>query len=155
MRYLIVTICCLLLFYPVYHNETLKYHHALHDCWESYSANRDLLLTDICTNPLDRLRYKDAGTVHCDLAERETRLTPRQCAFQKWWFQTEFVRMYYRMAGSYWSVVGVLMPVTCFISYLYYKRSMHMWSENNFYDKQERYIQRIMPEYTIPVIELE
>ena len=139
MRYLIIAVCCILLFYPIYHNERLKYQHALFDCMETYSANEDLLDSKVCTNLYDRLRHKKAGTVQCDKAEHDNRIVPSDCALQRWWLESEIVHMYHRITSSYWSIV----PLICFAMYLYYRKKMNEWSENKFYEKQEQFVKHI------------
>jgi len=163
MRYLIIVLCTLCGLYPIYHNESLKYQHALYDCMETYSANKDLLDSPVCTNLYDRIRHKKAGTVQCDKAEHDNRILPSDCAFQRWWLESEIVHMYRKITNSYWSIV----PLICFAMYLYYRKKMNEWYETNLYDRQEKLVKKIMKrkkkkrrpiknssEYVAPILEL-
>lgn len=129
--------------YPITRNELFKYHHAQHECWNQQAANNELLRSKICMDPVKRLQFKSAGTVDCDKAERELRLTSAQCAFQLWWSQSAIIDLYTKLTHSYWTLLGLILPLCMWSMYLVFKYIRETRSEERFYEKQEHFIKAI------------
>ena len=143
--YSILLLILLVIAFPIFKTESFRYQETLHQCWKQHTANTNLLHTDICVNPHKRLQFKDAGTVDCHKAERELLLSPTQCALKEWWKHTELVHLYDRIAGSYWSILGIVLPIILFILYLTSKHIRERQSEERFYDRQTKFIDSILP----------
>ena len=132
--------------YPMFRTESFRYQEALHECWKRHTANANLLQTELCRNPHNRLQYGNAGTVNCDQAEKELLLSPNQCAFKQWWKDTELIHFYHRVAGSYWTLLGIFLPIVLFFMYLYSKQLRERQSEEMFYEKQGKFLQHFLPQ---------
>lgn len=141
----LVLIVLLVVGYPIVRTESFHYQESLHECWKKHTANKNLLGSELCRNPHQRLQYGNAGTVDCDRAERELLLSPNQCAFKLWWKQTEIVNMYNRIAGSYWTLMGIFLPLVMLAMYLYSKHVRERQSEERFYDRQTKFVSQFLP----------
>lgn len=131
--------------YPIVQTESYQYQEYLHECWKRHTANKNLVASESCRNPHQRLQYENAGTVNCDLAEKALLLSPTQCAFKLWWKHTEIVGVYNRLAGSYWTILGIVLPLLLFAMYLYSKQVREEKSEERLYSQQSKLISQFLP----------
>lgn len=130
---------------PLYYFETLKYKDKLYHCYDRYLANEELLRSEICSNPQRRLRFQTVGTVDCKQAERENaNYSPHQCAFRAWWPEFEPVALYSRVAGTYWSVLGFVLPIVFIAMYFISSQISQRW----VYKRQEQFAERMITEYS-------
>ena len=141
---ILLLIGCLM--YPIFQTEVYRYKECQHECFNKHTANVNLLQNEICLNPRKRIQFKNAGTVHCEKAEKDLLLTPTQCAFNMWWKNNELVKLYDRIAGTYWSILGIFLPIILFIIYMIGKSIMQSKSEERFYKQQSKFIKELLPQ---------
>lgn len=101
----------------IYQSEHILIQHAYFDCMVQQEKDEELLSRDICTDYHDRLKFKD--TVDCDGAEKRLRLHIVMCTLQLWAKKTSITHVYHMITGSYWALLGVLLPIMFWILYLY------------------------------------
>ena len=97
--------------------ELIRFKHNHQDCLEQQSKDFDLLSRDVCQDMEDRYRFRNE--VDCEGAERRQRIGLFQCAFQKWWKESSVVDMFNTLTGSYWSLMGMILPVI--VAMLYFR----------------------------------
>ena len=102
---------CVILIYPIVNNEKDRYTRALHDCMEGYIKNEHTLSKDVCADIEERERCSESIRQSCLIAERENRVSPQDCARQRWFSESEVVMLYFRVAGSTWMLLVLLCVV--------------------------------------------
>lgn len=147
MKLLLILACALIVGLPFYKHEMTRWHHCLKDCQAQHAAHKHLLNSPVCTDPQSRLRYKLAGTVDCELAERETRLDERECASQMWRKQSEIVYLYNRLFGTYWKLIGVLAVICLCVVLPISIGSLYFWvqrvRDKQMMETQERMVDKL------------
>ena len=118
----ILATCTLVLI--IYAYEHVRIQHAYHDCTHQHAVDRDLLLREICMFPEERLRFAD--TVDCAGAERRQRTTIFMCTLNKWSVESSVSTIWHRMTSSYWSIAGILIPLTLGYMYFWSQRKLQM-----------------------------
>ena len=119
---LIIILCFLALL--IGQNEHVRYKHAYAECAAQQSADRELLMRDVCYNFDDRILFKD--TVDCDGAERRLRLSLVMCAIHRWGSENSVMHMFHTMTGSYWALFFTIMTPLLFAMYLWKSRSTEL-----------------------------
>jgi hypothetical protein len=112
--------------------EYIRFKHNHHDCLEQRSKDFDLLSRDVCQDMEDRYRFRNE--VDCEGAERRQRMGLLSCAFQRWWKDSSVVDMFNTLTGSYWSLLGMILPTILIMLYFRNKYQTEMAS----YDRMER-----------------
>jgi amino acid permease len=100
----------------IYQNEHILFHHAYFDCQVQQEKDTELLSRDICIDYHDRLKFKE--TVDCDGAEKRLRLNIYMCTLQLWANRTSITHIYHLLTGSYWGLLGFLLPILGWFLYL-------------------------------------
>lgn len=128
----------LLLLAPFVNYELIKYNEYNFQCEELQDANIELLQSKHCRHIDKRIKHKNAGTVDCEKAEMDLKRSIRECTFIKWWNDFELVQLYNRVLGSYWRIVGVILPLSIMGMYLVYKYISNRNSELLMYDRMDK-----------------
>jgi len=110
--YLLLPILLLL----IYQSEHILLQHAYFDCFIQQEKDNELLQRDICMDFHDRLKFKE--TVDCDGAEKRLRLNIYMCTLQMWASRTQITHVYHMITGSYWGLLGFLLPMIGWFLYL-------------------------------------
>jgi hypothetical protein len=87
-------------------------------------SDMELLNRDVCSLS-DRLKFKT--TVDCEGAERRLRISVQMCTFYTWGSESSISRIFYELTGSYWALVGVILPLV--IAYMYF------WNQRKMLDR--------------------
>lgn len=98
--------------YPAAKHEMDRYNQAFHDCMDRYVRNEYTLKKDVCAKVDEREQCSEAIRFSCIQAETENRQTPEECARRKWVQESEVVALYYRVAGSTWSLLPLIVAVS-------------------------------------------
>lgn len=115
----------ILLFY-----EYLRWDICSHGCRLRYAQNAELLETNACRGP----RVHGA----CESAARENDVSHLQCTAQQFWHQSEYHRLYHLLAGSYWSLLGVVIPIALFLIH----RAFSSWEIHRTEERMERHFDK-------------
>lgn len=97
--------------------EYIRFKQIHHQCLEQQATDHDLLSRDICQDMEDRYRFRNK--VDCEGAEQRLKVTLFHCAFEKWWKTSSLVDMFNTLTGSYWSLMGMILPVI--VALLYFR----------------------------------
>lgn len=155
MKLLLISLILFVVGLPFYKHEMTRYRHCQQDCYSQHEAHRKLLNSKVCTDSELRLKFKMAGTVDCDLAERETRLTEKQCASQMWRSQSEVVQLYNRMFDSYWKLIGFVAVLCLTLVLPFTFGTLYLWiqkmRDRQMMETQERMIDKIVSSTTKPL----
>jgi len=108
----------------IYSYEHVRLQNAYHDCTHQNAADRELLLRDICLFPEERLRF--AESVDCVGAERRQRMSIVMCTLHKWSVESAIAEIWQRLTHSYWSIVGILIPLLLGYMYFWSQRKLQM-----------------------------
>jgi hypothetical protein len=112
--------------------EYFRFKHNHHDCIEQQLKDYDLLSRDLCQDMDDRYRFRNE--VDCEGAERRLRVGIYQCAFQKWWKESSAVDMFNTLTGSYWSLMGIILPLI--VAMMYFRNKFQ--TDMAIVDRMER-----------------
>ena len=118
----ILVVCTILLL--IYSYEHTRLQNAYHDCTHQNAVDRELLLRDICLFAEERLRFTD--TVDCVGAERRQRSSILMCTLYKWSVESAVAEIWQRLTHSYWSIVGILIPLLLGYMYFWSQRKLQM-----------------------------
>jgi hypothetical protein len=86
-------------------HEKDRYTVLLHDCMVEYVKNEHTLSKDVCSIIEERERCSESIRQSCLKAERDNRISPEECARQRWLTESEWVAVYNRVAGSTWTLL--------------------------------------------------
>jgi len=89
------------------------------------------------------MKFENAKTVNCAKAEQDLRLTPDQCAFLGWYETFELNRLYDMIFGSYWTVLGIVLPIVLWYMYLCSVQVREARSEDRLYKQQTKLMEFI------------
>jgi hypothetical protein len=87
---------------------SIRFKHAFHDCTDQFFTDMDLLSRDVCRNTYDRVRFRDS--VKCEAAELRQRESVFVCTVHKWTREILIFDIWNMLIGSYWRILGVLLP---------------------------------------------
>lgn len=119
-KFLIFSVCAIL----IYSYENQRFRHAYYDCLKQHMTDMELINRDVCSMT-DRLKFKD--TVDCEGAERRLRISVQMCTLYTWGAQSSISRIYFELTGSYWSILGLILPI--FFIWMYF------WNQRKIVDK--------------------
>lgn len=127
MNRLIAIIVLLGLGYTIYLHERHRYDLLLYECTVQHRKDLDLLAEDTCNNLEKRLHFQHL--VDCAGAERRAiSAPPAQCAAQAWRAQSHIMQLWTLMTDSYWSVLGIMLPLCMWFIWLWFReRSEDKW----------------------------
>lgn len=106
----------------IYASEHVRIQHAYYDCIVQTLSDGELIERDVCRNPDDRIRFKD--TVDCDGAERRLRMSNLACTLHSWASQSSVSGVYAKVTESYWTILGIVLPIVMLYLYLWNQRKM-------------------------------
>lgn len=126
-KFLIFSVCAIL----IYSHENQRFYHAYYDCLKQHMIDMELLNRDVCSRE-DRLKFKE--TVDCEGAERRLRISVQMCTMYTWAVQSSLSRIFYELTGSYWSLIGLILPILVAWMYFWNQRKLadkfvHLFSE--------------------------
>ena len=104
--------------------EFTVFQHAYFDCKKQNNSDWELIYRDVCINYEDRILFKDS--VDCEGAERRLRMNVPVCTLYTWASKSTPSQLYKRLTDSYWSVIGIFMPIVLMYMYLWSKRKSEM-----------------------------
>jgi len=116
----------------IYASEHVRVQHAYYDCITQALTDGELVERDVCVNPDDRMRFKDS--VDCDGAERRMRMSVLACTLHSWASKSSVSDVYGKVTESYWTILGIVLPVLLVYLYLWSQRKM----QTELFDKFKR-----------------
>ena len=120
MNWFILTLAIgLIVAYPFFVHEHDRYMLALDSCYETHIKNQHTLAQDACVNIDVREKCSESMRTSCLAAERENRISPRDCARRKWLIESEAVAVYMRLAGSTWTLLALAIVTILGAMYFY------------------------------------
>lgn len=75
---------------------------------DRFVRNEYTLKKDVCAHVHEREQCSEAIRESCLKAEAENRQTPEECARSKWMTESEVVALYFRVAGSTYSLLALI-----------------------------------------------
>jgi hypothetical protein len=142
---LFLFLCLAILALPVYRHETIRWKQCYEACKTKHTAHLRLKNSAVCRNFKDRLDFKLAGTVDCEKADRETQITPMECANQKWRVESELVALYHRLFDAYWKLALLILPIMGWGMYLWTSHHTTKAREQIFFTEQTKFLRDIIP----------
>ena len=106
---ILLAVALLALGYPIYKHENDRYTRSLHDCMDRFVRNEYTLQKDVCMHVHEREKCSVAIRESCLRAERENLQSPEECARLHWLQESELVALYYRVAGSTFALLALLL----------------------------------------------
>lgn len=131
--FLYIFVILLLLEFTVFQN-------AYFDCKRQNTADLELVNRDVCINPEDRILFTD--TVDCEGAEKRLRMNVPVCTVYTWASKSNPSQLFKRLTDSYWSIIGIFLPLCLMYMYLWSQRKSEMALAEKF-DKMARRNNRI------------
>lgn len=114
----------------------MRIQHAYHDCTRQNAVDKELLLRDICAFPEERLLF--GNTVDCVGAERRQRMSVFMCTLYKWSSESQFSIIWQTLTSSYWSIIGILIPLLIAYMYFWSQRRLQMDMMGKFGDMMRK-----------------
>lgn len=118
IKYL-VSLVILFVSYQIVQHERQKYFEYFHECKLQQRSDQNLLNRDVCMDAEDRVQFK--GSVDCEGAEKRLRLSPEACAGRKWRESSQVMHLWSTMTGSYWSIMGWVIPIIAALAWFIQK----------------------------------
>jgi len=117
----IITVFLLGIFYA---SEHVRIQNCYFDCIVQSVADGELMERDVCRNPDDRIMFKD--NVDCEGAERRMRMSIMACTLHNWATQSSVSHIYHKVTESYWTLLGIVLPILLLYLYLWHQRKMQL-----------------------------
>ncbi len=108
----------------IYAHENARLQHAYHDCIGQFVADSELMSRDVCRHFEDRVMFKDS--VDCEGAEKRLKLSIPVCTLYKWSVESSLSRMFHDLTGSYWALLGLVLPLLGLYMFFWNQRRMQM-----------------------------
>lgn len=126
--------------------EGIRFHTLLKTCQKVHWQN-ELLLSGTDCNAWERHHFEKKDKM-CREAEEEHKISPFWCACHHLWSQGEPLRVWKMFTESHWMLLGITVPVVCFIIYMYFSSWNHdkmLRMQENMYKETLKTVKNISP----------
>lgn len=137
MLKIFIIFCILLLLIVTQYDEIVK---SRQNCYIQRKKDISLLSRDVCVDKIDRKEFE--GMVNCKQAEERTQVPLWMyipfCTVKTWISNTDIVNIYKKLTDSYWSILGVILPITFMVIYFWQKERHHQEDRRKYLRLREK-----------------